>query len=375
MHCPICKAEVPSTQTTCPRCGEDLSAVLLVEHLSVVHYNDGLHLASAGRVDEAVERLTASLSFDPGCVDALVVLGKLSAQRGRFDDAIGYWRRALALDAENTAALEGIRLATELRTQAQTRAQRAARAARARAIATPVVATTVALALAGGLWFLRPAQAPAATPPVPPPASVATAVPLLTTPPLVPAIQSALQSDPTLTGRELNVGQSGDVAYLSGSVASPDELARAAILVRGVAGVSAVDTTDVRVVPPALADQVTRALHDEPTLAAATLDVQQVGPGVRLRGTVPTDALRRRAEALARAVPGVYLVDSSEVEVVAAPAEYVVAPGDTLVSIAQRVYGEASRWPSLYDANRDRIARPDLILPGTRLIVPPLYQQ
>jgi nucleoid-associated protein YgaU len=86
---------------------------------------------------------------------------------------------------------------------------------------------------------------------------------------------------------------------------------------------------------------------------------------------LPSAALRRHAEALARSVPGVDLVDAGEVAVTAPTTEYVVKPGDTLAAIAQRFYGAASRWPTLYETNGERIARPELIFPGTRLSVPP----
>ncbi len=46
---------------------------------------------------------------------------------------------------------------------------------------------------------------------------------------------------------------------------------------------------------------------------------------------------------------------------------YRVRRGDTLGAIAQQVLGNANRWPEIYALNRDRIARPALILPGLQL--------
>src|SRR4249919_508529 len=43
---------------------------------------------------------------------------------------------------------------------------------------------------------------------------------------------------------------------------------------------------------------------------------------------------------------------------------YTVQAGDTLSHIAQRQYGKASRWHSIFDANRDQLDNPDLIQPG-----------
>jgi nucleoid-associated protein YgaU len=49
---------------------------------------------------------------------------------------------------------------------------------------------------------------------------------------------------------------------------------------------------------------------------------------------------------------------------------YEVRGGDTLWSIAEVVLGDASLWPALYRANRDRIKDPRHVYPGQRLTVP-----
>ena len=52
--------------------------------------------------------------------------------------------------------------------------------------------------------------------------------------------------------------------------------------------------------------------------------------------------------------------------------EYTVESGDTLRSIAKKVYGDANLWPHLYDANRDVIGPdPDTLQSGMRLRIPP----
>ena len=47
-----------------------------------------------------------------------------------------------------------------------------------------------------------------------------------------------------------------------------------------------------------------------------------------------------------------------------------VEPGDTLGIIALRVYGSASRWRDIFEANRDRLKNPDLVPAGITLRVP-----
>jgi len=56
---------------------------------------------------------------------------------------------------------------------------------------------------------------------------------------------------------------------------------------------------------------------------------------------------------------------------VAASTVYVVQSGDTLRSIAQDQYGDATLWPRIYDANRDVIGPdPDALIAGTKLQIP-----
>ncbi len=56
----------------------------------------------------------------------------------------------------------------------------------------------------------------------------------------------------------------------------------------------------------------------------------------------------------------------------ALPSTYTVLRGDNLSKIAKRLYGKASAWRKLFEANRDQIENPDLIHPGQVLKVPEL---
>lgn len=51
---------------------------------------------------------------------------------------------------------------------------------------------------------------------------------------------------------------------------------------------------------------------------------------------------------------------------------YTVKDGDWLAKIAENVYGmgEADRWREIYQANKDKIKDPDLLLPGWKLRIP-----
>ncbi len=49
---------------------------------------------------------------------------------------------------------------------------------------------------------------------------------------------------------------------------------------------------------------------------------------------------------------------------------YTVVAGDSLSKIAQREYGDASKWHQIYAANKATISNPDLIHPGQVLTLP-----
>jgi nucleoid-associated protein YgaU len=49
---------------------------------------------------------------------------------------------------------------------------------------------------------------------------------------------------------------------------------------------------------------------------------------------------------------------------------YTVKAGDTLGKIAQKVYGDGSRWKEIFEANKETIKNPDLIEVGQELKIP-----
>jgi nucleoid-associated protein YgaU len=49
---------------------------------------------------------------------------------------------------------------------------------------------------------------------------------------------------------------------------------------------------------------------------------------------------------------------------------YVVQSGDSLSKIAKEELGDASRWPEIFELNKDKIKDPNLIRPGQELKMP-----
>jgi nucleoid-associated protein YgaU len=49
---------------------------------------------------------------------------------------------------------------------------------------------------------------------------------------------------------------------------------------------------------------------------------------------------------------------------------YTGVQGDSLSKIAKHQYGDANKWRTIYEANRDLIKNPDLIYPGQSFKIP-----
>ena len=52
------------------------------------------------------------------------------------------------------------------------------------------------------------------------------------------------------------------------------------------------------------------------------------------------------------------------------PKTYTVQPGDCLWNIAKKNLGDGSRWPEIYNLNKDKIKNPNLIYGGQVLTMP-----
>lgn len=50
---------------------------------------------------------------------------------------------------------------------------------------------------------------------------------------------------------------------------------------------------------------------------------------------------------------------------------YTVVKGDTLSKIAKQYYGDAMKYPVIFDANKPMLTDPDKIYPGQVLRIPP----
>ena len=101
-----------------------------------------------------------------------------------------------------------------------------------------------------------------------------------------------------------------------------------------------------------------------------TVEVNQV----KLEGKVPDKETKEKLVLAAGNVSGIGEVDDSmKVKSKAKVGESVmhtVKSGDSLSKIAKKYYGDAMRYPDIFDANTPMLKHPDKIYPGQVLRIP-----
>ena len=111
-------------------------------------------------------------------------------------------------------------------------------------------------------------------------------------------------------------------------------------------------------------------------LSVDRLKVEVDGEKAVVSGTAASQAEREKAVLAAGNTQGVAQVDdqlsvaSPEPE---SPSQYHrVVSGDTLSKIAKQYYGDTSKYPEIFEANKPMLKDPDKIYPGQVLRIPPL---
>jgi len=116
------------------------------------------------------------------------------------------------------------------------------------------------------------------------------------------------------------------------------------------------------------------------------IQAQVSGEQVILSGRVDTIANKNKILVAAGNVEGISKVEDRLAvlppagSISATPVEeaepekqfYTVVSGDTLSKIARHVYGDANKYPVIFEANTPMLKSPDRIYPGQVLVIPPL---
>lgn len=95
---------------------------------------------------------------------------------------------------------------------------------------------------------------------------------------------------------------------------------------------------------------------------------------VTVQGTAPTQAVKEKVTLCCGNVASVQSVDNQMAVSSPEPeAQYHdVVRGDTLSAIAKKFYGDANKYPVIFEANKPMLSHPDKIYPGQKLRIPAL---
>ena len=109
-------------------------------------------------------------------------------------------------------------------------------------------------------------------------------------------------------------------------------------------------------------------------LGASDVDISYDGSAgkVTVKGTAPTQAVKEKITLCCGNVASVTSVDNQmTVTNPEAEAQYHdVVSGDTLSGIAKKYYGDANKYPQIFEANKPMLSNPDKIYPGQKLRIP-----
>ncbi len=95
---------------------------------------------------------------------------------------------------------------------------------------------------------------------------------------------------------------------------------------------------------------------------------------VTVAGTVADQATREKVLLCCGNVAGVAAVNDMLVVQTPQPEAqwHTVVAGDNLSRIAKKFYGDANKYPVIFEANKPMLTHPDKIYPGQMLRIPPL---
>lgn len=107
-------------------------------------------------------------------------------------------------------------------------------------------------------------------------------------------------------------------------------------------------------------------------LSATALSVQVEGDAAKVFGVAPDQATREKIILCCGNVEGIKAVDDQmSVNTESEESQWhTVERGDTLSAIAKKFYGDANKYPTIFEANKPMLSDPDKIYPGQKLRIP-----
>ncbi len=128
--------------------------------------------------------------------------------------------------------------------------------------------------------------------------------------------------------------------------------------------------------PPTAEDL--KAELDSHDLGTQNVEIEVDGDKAVIKGEVADQSIFEKAIMAVGNTLGISKVEAAEVNIsdsnaagVDAPVFHEVKKGDTLWAISKRAYGDGSKYPVIFEANKPMLSDPDKIYPGQMLRIPP----
>lgn len=113
---------------------------------------------------------------------------------------------------------------------------------------------------------------------------------------------------------------------------------------------------------------------DSHALGTEGVEVEVKGDTAIIKGAVEDQSIFEKAVVAVGNTLGISKVEASELKVADAPAGdpkfHTVEKGDTLWAIAEKAYGNGSKYNLIFEANTPMLTHPDKIYPGQVLRIP-----
>ena len=87
-------------------------------------------------------------------------------------------------------------------------------------------------------------------------------------------------------------------------------------------------------------------------------------------GTCATAGRKLAKKILSKPAPSVAKATPAPDATKGGTQEYTIQLGDTLSRLAQKHYGDALKWPKIFEANKQTVKNPNYIFVGQKIVIP-----